>query len=346
MTEKTLKKKAKDVVDIYTKLENLGVKIWVDGGWSVDALLGEETRPHNDLDIAIQWKDVEKLREVLMTHGYKQIREDSKWNIVFGDDSGHEVDVHAFIYDDKGNVVEGIMYPVESLTGTGIIKGQSVSCISPKYMVEFLAPWIHKWPEKYVPAVSALCKKFSIELPKEYVLYKKGITLLDETKSSLEEVVNSLVDQKSGTVWAEKTNQFAIDYAKKLTEVYGDVWYKGFLPEELFLNIVLPKHGHSMTEKDDEVFFPLDTYVKDAMKYLQKIDPERTKECLELIHSLKKEIKENGFTSSIALAVINGKLKHVDGLHRMIALSLLLEEGYQYKPIPVFLCDSTKKNAK
>lgn len=172
------------------------------------------------------------------------------------------------------------------------------------------------------------------------------VNLMNETKASIEEVVSSLLDQKSGTKWAEKTNQFAIDYARHLGEVYGDVWYRGLLPEEFFFNILLPKHGHSMTEKDDEVFFPLDTYIKDAMAYLKKIDPERTKECLQLINSLKKEIKENGFTSSIALVVISGKLKHVDGLHRMIALSLLLEEGYQYKPIPVFLCDSTKQNAK
>jgi lincosamide nucleotidyltransferase A/C/D/E len=54
-----------DVIDFYTKLENLGIEIWVDGGWGVDALLGEQTRPHQDLDIAIQQKDVQKLRELL-----------------------------------------------------------------------------------------------------------------------------------------------------------------------------------------------------------------------------------------------------------------------------------------
>ena len=39
-----------DVIDCYTTLENLGIEIWVDGGWGVDALLGEQTRPHKDLD--------------------------------------------------------------------------------------------------------------------------------------------------------------------------------------------------------------------------------------------------------------------------------------------------------
>jgi hypothetical protein len=168
------------------------------------------------------------------------------------------------------------------------------------------------------------------------------MNLIDEEKVSLEEVTNNLLAQKFGTSWAERTNQFAIDYAIHLGQVYGDSWYKGFLPEEFFWDIMLPKHGHSEKEKDGTVFFPIDTPIKDIHKYFENTEPERTKECLELIHYLKEEIKQKGFTSNIVLVVINGTLKHVDGLHRMIAISLLLKEGYPYKPIPVFLCDSTK----
>lgn len=162
-----------DVVNLYSKLSSLGIAIWVDGGWSVDALLEKQLRPHKDLDIAIQWKDVSKLREILTAQGYKQVREDSQWNFVVADDKGREIDVHAFVYDDKGNIVEGIMYPAESLTGTGVIGGHSVKCISPKYMIEFLAPYISKWPEKYLEAVSAICEKYRIELPEEYIEFVK-----------------------------------------------------------------------------------------------------------------------------------------------------------------------------
>ena len=165
---------AADVIGLYNQLENLGIRIWVDGGWAVDALLGKQTRPHKDFDLAVQWKDVPKLRELLEAQGYKQIKEDGKWNFVMGDNQGHEVDVHAFVFDDEGNVVEGIEYPAASLTGTGTIAGHLVRCISPHYMVEFLAPWIHKWPEKYLQAVSALCKKFDIELPNEYTDFKQS----------------------------------------------------------------------------------------------------------------------------------------------------------------------------
>ena len=161
-----------DVIEIYTLLENADIKVWIDGGWCVDALLGKQLRTHKDLDIALQWKDTPKLCETLAAKGFKQIREDSQWNFVMTDEKEHEIDVHAFVYDDNGNVAEGIMYPAESLTGTGMINNHNVRCISPKYVVEFIAPWIYKWPEKYLPAVFALCEKFEIELPEEYVKFK------------------------------------------------------------------------------------------------------------------------------------------------------------------------------
>jgi lincosamide nucleotidyltransferase A/C/D/E len=47
-----------EVLDLYSSLEILGVEIWIDGGWGVDALLGKQSRPHQDLDIAIQQKDL------------------------------------------------------------------------------------------------------------------------------------------------------------------------------------------------------------------------------------------------------------------------------------------------
>lgn len=165
-----------EVVELYKALGNLAIKIWIDGGWAVDALLGKQTRTHNDLDIAIEWKDAPSLREILEARGYKQIREDSRWNFVMGDEAGREIDVHAFVYDDSGNVVEGIMYPAESLTGSGTIDGFNVSCISPKYMVEFLTPWVFKHPGKYLAAVPAIAEKFEIPIPAEYRQIQSALT--------------------------------------------------------------------------------------------------------------------------------------------------------------------------
>ncbi len=168
-----------DVIDFYTKLENLGIKIWIDGGWAVDALLGKQTRPHADLDIVIQQKDIQKARELLEAQGYTDVERDdtSAWNFVLGDDKGHEIDFHAFVFDDKGNglygpIEKGVMYPAASLSGTGTINGHTVRCISPEYMVKFISPWLYKLREKDFKDVSALCERFGIDYPEEYATLK------------------------------------------------------------------------------------------------------------------------------------------------------------------------------
>lgn len=168
-----------DVVSLYTELENLGITIWIDGGWGVDALLGEQTRPHQDLDIAVQQKDVLHLRQFLKAQGYKDIKleEARAWNFVLGDENGREIDFHVIVIDDKGNGLygpaeTGEMYPAASLTGTGSIDGRTVRCISPEWMVKFHSGY--KLKEKDFRDVSALCKKFGFELPEAFAQFKKS----------------------------------------------------------------------------------------------------------------------------------------------------------------------------
>src|SRR5262245_18882143 len=165
--------KANDVIELYTNSEYLGIQIWIDGGWGVDALLGQQTRPHKDLDIAIQQKDLPKFREFLAGRRYKEVKieEARPHNFVLADDEGRELDVHIIVLDEKGNGIygpaeNGEMYPAASLTGEGVIEHQKVKCISPEWMVKFHSGYELK--DKDFLDVSALCRKFGIELPKEY----------------------------------------------------------------------------------------------------------------------------------------------------------------------------------
>ena len=164
---------ARDVIDLYRRLNAVGVAIWIDGGWAVDALLGKETRPHKDLDIAIQQKDVPAMRELLEAREYREVPRDdtSPWNFVLGDYEGREVDVHVIVFDVDGNglygpIEKGMMYPVASLTGTGTIDGQTVKCISAEYMVQFKTGY--ELSEKDYRDVRALCEKYKLEYPDEY----------------------------------------------------------------------------------------------------------------------------------------------------------------------------------
>ena len=60
------------VVNIYTNLDDLRIKIWIDGGCSVDALLGKQTMCHGGLDIALQQKHVQRVSNFLKNQGYKE----------------------------------------------------------------------------------------------------------------------------------------------------------------------------------------------------------------------------------------------------------------------------------
>jgi lincosamide nucleotidyltransferase A/C/D/E len=169
-----------DVVDFYKTITKLGVELWIDGGWGVDALLGEKTRPHEDLDIAIQQKDVPVLRHLLQARGYTDIKlgDARPWNFVLGDENGREIDVHVIVLDDYGNGIygppeKGEKYPAVSLTGTGNIDGLAVRCISPEWMVKFHSGYDLR--EKDFQDVSALCKRFGIQLPEVYEQFKKRI---------------------------------------------------------------------------------------------------------------------------------------------------------------------------
>ncbi|MDP1722067.1 MAG: hypothetical protein Q8L37_02550 [Candidatus Gottesmanbacteria bacterium] len=162
--------RASDIFDIYNQLTHLDIEIWLDGGWAVDALLGEETRQHEDVDIVIEQSHVPKLRTLLETKGYRDVPRDdtSPWNFVLGDDAGHLVDVHAVVLDDKGNgqygpLKNGIMYPVASLTGSGVIAGHPVKCISAEYLVKFHSGY--ELDDTDRQDIFALCKKFGIDNP-------------------------------------------------------------------------------------------------------------------------------------------------------------------------------------
>jgi lincosamide nucleotidyltransferase A/C/D/E len=164
---------AEEVVELYNQLQSLGVEIWIDGGWAVDALLGKQTRLHEDVDIVIQEKDLPVLRQLLEGQDYVDVPRDdtSAWNFVLGDNKGHLVDVHVIVFDDEKNgiygpIERGVMYPAQSLTGKGVIDNQKVRCIAAEYLVAFHTGY--ELQESDFRDVSALCEKFGIDLPQEY----------------------------------------------------------------------------------------------------------------------------------------------------------------------------------
>ena len=60
-----------DVIGLHNLFRESGIEIWIDGGWGIDALLEKQTRTHGDLDIAVNKKDVAKLRNLLTKYQEK-----------------------------------------------------------------------------------------------------------------------------------------------------------------------------------------------------------------------------------------------------------------------------------
>lgn len=160
---------AEDVLKLYNLFQENGIEVWIDGGWGIDSLLGKQTRPHKDLDIAIYDKDKPKLRKLLEERGYKDLERDdtSDWNFVLGDGE-REIDVHTFIFDKNGKNIYGTAYPKESLTGTGKILGQTIKCIPAEWVVKFHEQAAYEPKEKDIQDVNAICDKFGLKVPENY----------------------------------------------------------------------------------------------------------------------------------------------------------------------------------
>ena len=135
------------------------------------ALLGKQTREHNDLDIAIQHKNVARLPELLAEKGYVEIPKDDTrdCNFVLGDTAKNQFDVYSYTFDENGKNIFGVPYLPEHFTGQGLIDGHPVDCISAEWMIKFHTG--NELDENDFHDTLALCQTFHLPLPREYVKF-------------------------------------------------------------------------------------------------------------------------------------------------------------------------------
>jgi Aminoglycoside-2''-adenylyltransferase len=117
-----------DVIELYSALRAEGVRVWVDGGWGIDVLLGRQTRPHKDFDAIAAFEDLPALTQLLDSRGFalKLIWEENRWApspelltligrsrpaveaataFVLKDGLGRELDFHIVGFDEHGHWV-------------------------------------------------------------------------------------------------------------------------------------------------------------------------------------------------------------------------------------------------
>ena len=154
--------------------DELDITVWIDGGWGVDALLGESTREHQDLDIMISWEDSAILTAALYQHGFVDIHTDDRKdrNFVMGHPSHGRIDFHVIELTEEGGAIYGPgeidwVITESELRAVGFIGGREVRCLSVDYQVRSHAGYTLQ--DTDFADMRALQEKFGVKLLAEQI---------------------------------------------------------------------------------------------------------------------------------------------------------------------------------
>ena len=158
-----------NVIDILKKTEHIGIDVWIDGGWGVDALLGRQTRPHDDIDIFVQKKNEKVFTEMLKLNGYRE----TEMEYTAGDHTAWRnsdnciIDLHLFEFVEEGALrFENEIYPSDILNGKGTVGGITVRCLTAEAQILYHQGYEQKEKDRH--DVLLLCKTFGFSIPEEY----------------------------------------------------------------------------------------------------------------------------------------------------------------------------------
>jgi len=156
---------------ILAALRSHAVDACVGGGWAVDALLGEQTRPHSDLDIWVDADRTEGLLATLVSLGVDRIHPwpgDRPWNFVVHDGRSRRVDLHLYETLGEGrlhygSVASPFRFSEDDLSGTGEIAGMRVRCERPEFSLANHVGYDTRDVDRH--DVALLCSQFGLASP-------------------------------------------------------------------------------------------------------------------------------------------------------------------------------------
>ncbi len=141
---------AGEVLAVLEALTGAGyARVWVAGGWGVDALVGNQSRAHRDLDLAVDVTDQPTgvdLTEALAALGGRGYAVESDWRpsrVEVTASRWRWVDLHPVVFDERGIGWQADLaglapfsYPPEALT-CGVIADRDVDCLSVGQQLRF-----------------------------------------------------------------------------------------------------------------------------------------------------------------------------------------------------------------
>jgi lincosamide nucleotidyltransferase A/C/D/E len=132
---------AADVLAVLDRLEAAGIDVWIDGGWGIDALVGEQTREHDDVDLVLPLARVGDARAALADLGFQLAVDWLPTRCQLRDGGGRGVDFHAVTFAADGSARQAARdggsyeYPAQGFSGRGTIAGRPVPCLSAEVQV-------------------------------------------------------------------------------------------------------------------------------------------------------------------------------------------------------------------
>lgn len=159
---------------VYIKDESnqAGVDVWIDGGWGVDALVTQQTREHEDLDLVVPLNKVDEIQEVLGKIGFSVFADELPTRFVLQDSKNRQIDFHTVTFDQTGGGLQKLQdgrsyrYPLEGFNGIGFINAQQVKCLTPEVQAECHYGYQPDNNDKH--DMKLLHEHFGIELIKPY----------------------------------------------------------------------------------------------------------------------------------------------------------------------------------
>ncbi|GAA2983002.1 aminoglycoside nucleotidyltransferase [Streptomyces flavovirens] len=156
-----------DVLSVLDLLDRAGARVVLAGGWGVDALLGEQTREHRDLDL-LHVRDQEgAVVAALRAAGYTETLDRRPVRFVLSHPAGPEIDLHPLEFAPDGSAVQAspdperpFRYPAACFV-TGTVGTATVRCLSAEQQVLFhqgYEPAAHD-----VADMAHLRRKFGVE---------------------------------------------------------------------------------------------------------------------------------------------------------------------------------------
>ncbi|WP_129336631.1 nucleotidyltransferase domain-containing protein [Cellulomonas endophytica] len=146
---------ADEVLRVLDALAAAGARAWVSGGWGVDALVGRRTRPHRDLDLALDAADEAQALTALAALGYAVETDHRPVRVELAATGQRWVDLHPVAFAaaadadaragagaSPGDGVQAgppgtvFLYPASCFV-TGTVAGRTVGCLDVAQQLRF-----------------------------------------------------------------------------------------------------------------------------------------------------------------------------------------------------------------